>query len=210
MPQTVRVPDHPLLQHKLTLLRRTQTPTEQFRQLAREISLLLGYELLRDLPVESVTIETPLETMQSPRIAGKTVCLVSILRAGNAILDGMLDLLPSAPVGHIGLYRDHATLQPIEYYLKLPEDIAARPVILLDPMLATGNSAIAAVAMLQRHGVRSITFGCLIAAPEGVAAMTAAHPDVRIVACAIDRCLDARGYIRPGLGDAGDRYYGTC
>jgi len=205
----VTVLDHPLLRHKLTLLRDKTTPTAMFRQVAREISLLMAYEVTRDLPLETITIETPLEDMQADHLTGKKLCIVSILRAGNGILEGMLDLVPSARVGHIGLYRDHTTLQPVEYYLKLPTDVADRLVILVDPMLATGNSAIAATARLKNAGVRAIKFVCLLAAPEGIAAFTAAHPDVPVFTGAIDRELDGNGYIRPGLGDAGDRFYGT-
>lgn len=206
---TVTVLDHPLLRHKLTLLRDKRTPTGQFRQVAREISLLMAYEVTRDLPLEPIEIDTPLEPMQTEHLAGKKLCIVSILRAGNGILDGMLDLLPSARVGHIGLYRDHATLQPVEYYLKLPTDIQERLVILVDPMLATGNSAAAAASRLKQAGVTQMKFVCLLAAPEGVAAFSAAHPDVPVITGAIDRQLDENGYIRPGLGDAGDRFYGT-
>lgn len=207
--RNVTVPDHPLLRHKLTLLRDRDTPTSMFRQVAREISLLLAYEVTRDLPLETISIETPLEAMQAEHLAGKKLCLVSILRAGNGILDGMLDLVPSARVGHIGLYRDPATLQPVEYYLKLPSDIAERSVILVDPMLATGNSATAAATRLKQAGVTAMKFVCLLAAPEGIATFTAAHPDVPVFSGAIDRELDEHGYIRPGLGDAGDRFYGT-
>lgn len=201
--------DHPLLRHKLTLLRDKTTTTGMFRQVAREISLLMAYEVTRDLKLEPIQIETPLETMQAEHLAGKKLCIVSILRAGNGILDGMLDLVPSARVGHIGLYRDPATLQPVEYYLKLPNDIATRLVILVDPMLATGHSAMAAATRLKQAGVKAMKFVCLIAAPEGIAAFTEAHPDVPVFAGAIDRQLDSHGYIRPGLGDAGDRFYGT-
>jgi uracil phosphoribosyltransferase len=205
----VTIPDHPLLRHKLTLLRDRDTPTAQFRQIAREISLLLAYEATRDLPLEPIDIETPLEPMRAERLAGKKLCIVSILRAGNGILDGMLDLLPSARVGHIGLYRNPETLRPVEYYLKLPSDIADRSVILVDPMLATGHSAIAAAARLKQAGVSTMKFVCLLAAPEGVAALTDAYPDLPVFTGAIDRELDGHGYIRPGLGDAGDRIYGT-
>lgn len=208
MPNVI-VLDHPLLRHKLALLRDKATTTAMFRQVAREISLLMAYEVTRDLPLEPVQIETPLETMQAEHLAGKKLCIVSILRAGNGILDGMLDLVPSARVGHIGLYRDPATLQPVEYYLKLPSDISDRLVILVDPMLATGHSAAAAASRLKQAGVATMKFVCLLAAPEGVAAFTAAHPDVPVFTGAIDRELDSHGYIRPGLGDAGDRFYGT-
>ena len=197
------------MQHKLTLLRDRATSTAQFRHLTREIGLLLGYEVSRDLPLAPVPIDTPLEPMLSPRLAGEKLCLVSILRAGNGMLDGMLDLVPSARVGHIGLYRDPATLLAVEYYLKLPDDVAELPCILLDPMLATGNSAGVAVRRLREKGVAQIRFVCLIAAPEGLAAFAADHPDVPVFTAAIDRGLDEHGYIRPGLGDAGDRLYGT-
>lgn len=205
----VTVLDHPLLRHKLTLLRDRTTSTAQFRQMAREVSLLMAYEVLRDLPVENVDIETPLEPMRAERIPGKKLCLVSILRAGNGILEGMLDLVPSARVGHIGLYRDPATLRPVEYYLKLPSMMEERLVVLVDPMLATGNSAAAAADRLKLAGARSMKFVCLLAAPEGIATFTGAHPDVPVYTAAVDRGLDDHGYIRPGLGDAGDRFYGT-
>lgn len=205
----VTLVDHPLVQHKLTLLRDRHTPTAQFRLLAREISVLLAYEVTRPLPLETVEIETPMERMLAPRLAGKKLCFVSILRAGNGILEGMLDLVPSARVGHIGLYRNHDTLQPVEYYVKLPEDVHERLAVLVDPMLATGNSAAAAVALLKRAGVTQIRFACLIAVPEGLAVLQAAHPDVPVFTAAIDRGLDEHGYIHPGLGDAGDRLFGT-
>ncbi|MEJ0020224.1 MAG: uracil phosphoribosyltransferase [Acetobacteraceae bacterium] len=205
----VTVLTHPLVQHKLTLLRDRATPTAQFRQLTREISLLLAYEVTRDLPLDPVPIDTPLEPMMAARLAGKKLCFVSILRAGNGILDGMLDLVPSARVGHVGLYRDPATLQAIEYYLKLPEDVAQRLCIVVDPMLATGHSASAAVARVRQAGASRIRFVCLIAAPEGLATFAADHPDVPVFTAAIDRELDGHGYIRPGLGDAGDRLFGT-
>ena len=201
--------DHPLVRHKLTQLRRKETSTGGFRRLAREVGLLIAYEATRDLPLEMVPIETPLEAMEAPAIAGKKLCLVSVLRAGQGLLDGMLDLVPSARVGHVGLYRDPATLAPVEYYVKLPEDIAGRLVILADPMLATGHSAVAAVDRVLAAGARRIRFACLVAAPEGVAAMAAAHPEVPVYACALDRGLDEHAYIRPGLGDAGDRLFGT-
>jgi uracil phosphoribosyltransferase len=200
---------HPLVQHKLTLLRERSTSTGQFRQLAREISLLLGYEVTRELPLADVAIDTPLEPMLSPRLAGKKLCFVSILRAGNGILDGLLDLVPSARVGHVGLYRDPVTLRAVQYYLKLPEDVTERLCIVVDPMLATGHSASAAVARLRQAGVAQIRFVCLIAAPEGIARFTADHPEVPLFTAAIDRGLDEHGYIRPGLGDAGDRLFGT-
>jgi len=201
--------DHPLVQHKLTLLRDKATSTGEFRRLAREISLLMGYELTRDLKLETVRIDTPLEPMDAPRLAGKKLCVVSILRAGSGILDGMLDLIPSARVGHVGLYRDPSTLQAVEYYLKLPADVANRLVIVVDPMLATGNSAAAAIGRLKQAGVMSLRFACLLAAPEGLRMLAAAHPEVRVFTAAVDRGLDSHGYIRPGLGDAGDRFFGT-
>ena len=206
---TVTVIDHPLVAHKLTLLRDKATATGSFRRIAREISLLMCYEVTRDLPLHDVEIETPLERTRAPQLAGKKLCFVPILRAGNGILDGMLDLVPSARVGHIGLYRDHTTLRPVEYYLKLPSDIAERLVILVDPMLATGYSAAAAADRLKQAGVTAMKFVCLLAAPEGIAAFTEAHPDVPVFTGAIDRELDDNGYIRPGLGDAGDRMFGT-
>jgi uracil phosphoribosyltransferase len=203
------VVDHPLVQHKLTLMRTKDTPTAEFRRLVREVALLLGYEITRNLPLEERQIETPLMPMRSNALMGKKLCLVSILRAGNGLLDGMLDLLPSARVGHIGLYRDPATLRPVEYYYKVPADIAERPVIIVDPMLATANSAVAAVDRVKRDNPTDIKFACLLAAPEGVARMQAAHPDVPIYTAAVDRGLNDHGYILPGLGDAGDRIYGT-
>ena len=201
--------DHPLVQHKLTLLRDRSTSTLGFRRIAGEIALLMAYELTRDLPIEFVEIETPLERMNAPVIAGKKLCLVSILRAGNGILEGMLDLVPAARVGHVGMYRDPRTLRPVEYYLKLPEDVASRLVIVVDPMLATGNSAAAAVARVKQAGATHIRFACLLAAPEGIESFHRQHPDVAIYTGCIDRGLDEHGYIRPGLGDAGDRIYGT-
>ena len=209
MSSPVHVLDHPLVQHKLTLLRDRRTPTAQFRQLTREISLLMAYEVTRALPLETVQVETPLEPMQSARLLGKKLCFVSILRAGNGILEGMLDLVPSARVGHVGLYRDHATLLPVQYYLKLPDDLPRRLTIVVDPMLATGHSASAAITRVREAGAQHIRFMCLIAAPEGLRVFHADHPDVPVFTAAIDRCLDENGYIRPGLGDAGDRLYGT-
>jgi uracil phosphoribosyltransferase len=203
------VVDHPLVRHKLSLMRDAETSTAKFRGLMREVSLLLAYEATRDLPTEEVEIATPLERARFPVLAGKKLCLVSILRAGNGILDGMLELLPSARVGHIGLYRDPRTLAAIEYYLKLPDDLPGRDVILVDPMLATGNSAVAAISRLKEMEARSIRFVCLVAAPEGVANITKIFPDVPIVAAALDRELNDHGYILPGLGDAGDRLFGT-
>jgi uracil phosphoribosyltransferase len=207
--QQVTILDHPLVQHKLTLLRQKETATADFRQITRELSLLLAYEVTRDLPLETITIETPLERMQAPSLSGKKLCFVPILRAGTGILDGMLDLVPSARVGHIGLYRDPHTLVPVEYYLKLPEDLSERLVVLVDPMLATGHSAAAALTRLRQAGAVQLRFVCLLAAPEGLAVLAAEHPDVPVFTAAIDRALDDHGYIRPGLGDAGDRLYGT-
>jgi uracil phosphoribosyltransferase len=208
MPNLVVV-DHPLVQHKLTLMRMKETPVAEFRRLVRELALLIGYEITRDLPLTTTAIETPLQPMQAPLLAGKKVCLISILRAGNGLLDGMLDLMPSARVGHIGLWRDPATLKPIEYYYKVPTDIAERPVIIVDPMLATANSAVAAVDRVKSDGVRDIKLACLLAAPEGIARIEAAHPDVTVYTAALDEGLNDHGYILPGLGDAGDRIYGT-
>jgi uracil phosphoribosyltransferase len=205
----VTVLNHPLVQHKLTLLRRKNTATAEFRRLMRELSLLMAYEVTRDLATETVTIETPLEATEAPLLSGKKLCFLSILRAGNGMLDGMLDLVPSARVGHIGLYRDPHTLVPIEYYLKMPDDVHERVVIVVDPMVATGHSAIAAIARLQQAGVTQISFACLVAAPEGLTALADAHPGLPVYVAAIDRQLDDHGYIRPGLGDAGDRLYGT-
>ena len=201
--------DHPLVQHKLTLLRRVETTTGEFRRLAREISLLLGYEVLRDLPLGPLTITTPLEEMQAVQVHGKKLCFISILRAGEGILDGMLDLVPAARVGHVGLYRDPATHEPVEYYFKVPDALAERLCVVLDPMLATGHSAIAAVTRLKQAGAKSLKFVCLIATPEGVREFEAAHADVPIFAAGLDRQLDDHAYIRPGLGDAGDRLFGT-
>ena len=208
-PQGVTLVTHPLVQHKLTLLRQKTTATADFRQITREISLLMAYEVTRDLPIEHVAIDTPLETMEAPHLAGKKLCFVPILRAGSGILDGMLDLIPSARVGHIGLYRDPATLVPVEYYLKLPDDLPERLVVLVDPMLATGHSAAAALTRLRQAGATQLRFVCLLAAPEGLAVLRQEHPDVPVYTAAIDRQLDEHGYIRPGLGDAGDRLYGT-
>jgi len=205
----VTVVDHPLLQHKLTYVRSADTTTDNFRRLVREISQMLAYEVTRDLPTETVAIETPLETTEAPLLSGKKLCFLPILRAGNGMLDGMLDLVPSARVGHIGLYRDPHTLVPVEYYLKLPDDVEERQVIVIDPMVATGHSAVAAINRLRQAGVTQISFACLIAAPEGLMALASAHPTLPVYVAAIDRQLDDHGYIRPGLGDAGDRLYGT-
>lgn len=205
----VTVVDHPLIQHKLTFMRMKDTPTAMFRELLREISLLLLYEVARDLPLEMREIETPLETMQSPVLGGKKLCLISILRAGDGLLQGMLDLVPSARVGHVGLYRDPETLEAVEYYFKVPPSLAKRLCILVDPMLATAHSSIAAVDRVKAAGARNLKFVCLLAAPEGIAAFGKAHPDVPIFTAAIDRELNDHGYILPGLGDAGDRIFGT-
>ena len=209
MPDNVTLVDHPLVQHKLALMRRKETRTAEFRQLLREIALLLGYEVTRDLPLTSEEIETPLTKMTAPRLEGKKMVLVSILRAGNGLLEGMLELMPSARVGHIGLYRDPETLVAVEYYFKVPRDLSDRLVIVVDPMLATGNSAVAAVGRLKEEGANNIKFVCLLAAPEGIQAFSEAHPDVHIFTAAIDDHLNDHGYIVPGLGDAGDRLYGT-
>ena len=209
MPAGVTVVDHPLVRHKLTLMRTGDTGTAEFRRLLREIALLLGYEVLRDLPLATRTIETPLAPMESPKLEGKKLVLVSILRAGTGLLDGLLDLVPAARVGHIGLYRDPETLEAVEYYFKVPGHLEDRMLVVVDPMLATGNSAIAATARLKKAGARNVKFLCLLAAPEGVAAFRAAHPDVPVFTAAIDDRLNDHGYIVPGLGDAGDRLYGT-
>ncbi len=209
MHENLTVVDHPLIQHKLTLMREKTTPTAVFRQLLREISTLLTYEVLRDLPLTTKHIETPLQTMDAPVLEGKKLAFVSILRAGNGLLDGMLDLVPSARVGHIGLYRDHDTLIPVEYYFKVPDEIGDRLVIAVDPMLATSNSANAALTRLKEAGAKNIRFVSLLAAPEGIQSMLEAHPDVKIFTAAVDDHLNEKGYILPGLGDAGDRMFGT-
>ncbi len=209
MDSQITIVDHPLVQHKLTLMRDKEQPTAYFRQLLRETALLLAYEVTRDLPLETKRIETPIEVMDAPVLSGKKLCFVSVLRAGNGLLEGMLDLLPSARVGHVGLYRDPETLEAVDYYYKVPQDIGERLVIVVDPMLATANSGIAAVDRLKQGGARQLKFVCLLAAPEGVAAFTAAHPDVPLYTAALDRELNDHGYILPGLGDAGDRIYGT-
>jgi len=209
MDSQITIVDHPLVQHKLTLMRDKEQPTAYFRQLLRETALLLAYEVTRDLPLETKRVETPIEVMDAPVLAGKKLCFVSVLRAGNGLLEGMLDLLPSARVGHVGLYRDPETLEAVEYYYKVPQDIGERLVVVVDPMLATANSGIAAVDRLKQGGAQQLKFVCLLAAPEGVAAFTAAHPDVPLYTAALDRELNDHGYILPGLGDAGDRIYGT-
>jgi uracil phosphoribosyltransferase len=206
---STHVVDHPLVRHKLTLMRDKRRSTKGFRQLLNEIGMLLCYEVTRDLPIEMVDVETPLETTKAPMIAGKKLVFAPILRAGVGFLDGMLELVPSARVAHIGLYRNPETLEAVEYYFKAPADVAERLVIVMDPMLATANSAIAAIDRLKGRGVKDIRFVCLLAAPEGVARLNAAHPDVGIWTAAIDERLNEHGYIVPGLGDAGDRMFGT-
>jgi len=201
--------DHPLVQHKLTLMRRKDASTNSFRRLLNEISTLMAYEVLRDIPMQEIEIETPLEAMTGRVIDGKKLVFVSILRAGTGILDGMLAVVPGARVGHIGLYRDPRTLVAVEYYFKMPDNLHERDVVVVDPMLATGHSAVAAVDRLKEFGPKSIKFTCLLTCPEGIAAMTEAHPDVPIYTAAVDRCLDEHGHIVPGLGDAGDRIFGT-
>ena len=209
MNSNVHLIDHPLVQHKLTLMRRKDASTNSFRRLLGELSTLMAYEITRDMPLQDMEIETPMETMTGRVIDGKKQVLVSILRAGNGFLDGMLNVIPGARVGHIGLYRDPETLQPVEYYFKMPSEMHERDIIVVDPMLATGNSAAAAVARLKQTNPKSIKFVCLLATPEGIETFHSAHPDVPIYTAAIDRGLDAHGYILPGLGDAGDRIFGT-
>ncbi len=209
MDQHLTVVEHPLVQHKLTLMREKETSTAVFRQLLREISQLLAYEVTYKLPTQARRIETPLGEMDAPVLAGRKLALISILRAGNGLLDGMLELIPSARVGFVGLYRDEATLQPVQYYFKVPDHLDERLVILVDPMLATGNSSAAAVDLVKQAGAKDIRFLCLLAAPEGVARMKEAHPDVPIVTASLDERLNDIGYILPGLGDAGDRMFGT-
>ena len=200
---------HPLVQHKLSLMRDKTRSTASFRRLLREISLLLAYEVTRGLDMTTMEIETPLEVMQAPVLEGKKLALISILRAGNGLLDGILELIPAARVGFVGLYRDPATLKPVQYYCKVPDALDARMTIVVDPMLATGNSSVAAIDLLKEKGAANLRFLCLLAAPEGVARMKEAHPDVPIVTAAVDRHLNDHGYIVPGLGDAGDRMFGT-
>jgi uracil phosphoribosyltransferase len=207
--KSVTVVDHPLVQHKLTIMRDKDTSTASFRRLLREISLLLCYEVTRELELTKRTIETPLQTMEAPTLEGKKLVFASVLRAGNGLLDGMLDLVPAARVAHIGLYRDHDTLQAVEYFFKAPSDLQDRLVIVVDPMLATANSAIAAVSKLKERGAVNLRYLCLLAAPEGIERFTTAHPDVPVVTASIDERLNEKGYIVPGLGDAGDRMYGT-
>ena len=209
MTEHLTLVDHPLVQHKLSIMRDKDTSTASFRQLLREISHLLAYEVTRDLPMTTETIETPLCEMQAPMIEGKKLALISILRAGNGLLDGILDLIPAARVGFVGLYRDEETLQPVQYYFKVPENLGDRLSIVVDPMLATGNSSAAAVDLIKQAGAERIVFLCLLAAPEGVERMRQAHPDVPVVTAALDERLNEKGYIVPGLGDAGDRMFGT-
>jgi uracil phosphoribosyltransferase len=209
MASNVHLISHPLVQHKLTLMRRKDASTSTFRRLLNELASLMAYEVTRDMPTQNIEIETPLETMLSPVIDGKKLVFVSILRAGNGILEGMLNVVPGARVGHVGLYRDPKTLVAVEYYFKMPQNMQERDIIVVDPMLATGNSAIAAVDRLKELGPKSIKFVCLLTCPEGIAALQKAHPDVPIYTAAIDRQLNSHGYILPGLGDAGDRIFGT-
>lgn len=209
MSDHLTIVDHPLVQHKLTLMRDKTRSTAEFRQLLREISQLLAYEVTRSLALGTKTIETPMQTMQAPVLEGKKLALISILRAGNGLLDGVLELIPSARVGFVGLYRDEKTLQPVQYYFKVPESLEDRLVIAVDPMLATGNSSVAAIDLLKQAGAKNIRFLCLLAAPEGVKRMAEAHPDVPIVTASLDSHLNEQGYIVPGLGDAGDRMFGT-
>ena len=209
MSDNLTIVSHPLVQHKLTLMREKKTSTAVFRQLLREISQLLAYEVTRGLPMTTKSIETPMEQMDAPVLDGKKLALISILRAGNGLLDGVLELVPSARVGFVGLYRDEKTLQPVQYYFKVPEAMQDRLVIAVDPMLATGNSSVAAVDLLKQSGATNIRFLCLLASPEGVARMADAHPDVPIITAALDSHLNEKGYIVPGLGDAGDRMFGT-
>lgn len=205
----LHVIDHPLVQHKLTIMRKKETSTAGFRRLLSEISLLLAYEVTRDMPVTLETIETPLQQMEAPILDGKKICLVAVLRAGLGLLDGILQLIPAARVGHVGLYRDESTLQAVEYYFKVPTEMEERECIVVDPMLATGHSAAAAVARVKEARPKSIKFLCLLAAPEGVEYLHQHHPDVPIYTAAIDERLNEKGYILPGLGDAGDRMFGT-
>lgn len=209
MQEHLTIVDHPLVQHKLTIMRDKKTPTAVFRQVLREISQFLAYEVTRELDMTTKRIETPMQMMDAPTLAGKKLALISILRAGNGLLDGVLELIPSARVGFVGLYRDEKTLKPVQYYFKAPTELAERLVIAVDPMLATGNSSVAAIDLLKDAGAKNIRFLCLLAAPEGVVRMRESHPDVPIVTAALDEKLNDVGYIIPGLGDAGDRMFGT-
>jgi len=210
MNENLTIIDHPLVQHKLTLMRRKETPTSSFRQLLWEISMLLAYEVTRNLPLQEVSVETPVCRTKSPQLSGKKLALVSIMRAGNGLLDGILELIPAARVGFVGLYRDEETLEPVEYYCKVPDQLEDRLVIAVDPMLATGNSSVAAITRLKEAGAKDIRLLCLLAAPEGVTCMQEAHPDVQVFTASLDERLNENGYIVPGLGDAGDRMFGTC
>lgn len=209
MAGTTRIIDHPLIQHKLTHMRRRETAAAEFRRLLREIAMLMAYEVMRDQKLRMITIETPVAMTQAPVLAAKSVCLVSILRAGTGLLDGMLEVMPEARVGHIGVYRDPETLEAVEYYCKLPADIAEREVLVLDPMLATGHSAIAAIRRIKASGAATIRYVCLLAAPEGLETVYASYPEIAVYTAAVDSHLDEHGYIVPGLGDAGDRLFGT-
>ena len=209
MKHQVTIMDHPLIQHKITHMRKVETSTKEFRDLVSEVSMLLCYEATRNLPLTDVEIQTPLMKMTAKEISGKKLCVVPILRAGLHMADSILHLIPNARVGHIGMCRDEETLEPVEYLCKLPSDISQRHVYVVDPMLATGGSAIAAISRLKERGVTNLTFLCLLAAPEGINALTKAHPDISIYVGTLDTCLNERGYILPGLGDAGDRIYGT-
>lgn len=209
MTEHLTIVEHPLVQHKLTLMREKNTSTGEFRHLLREISLLLAYEVTRELELTTRGIETPMQEMEAPVLKGKKLALISILRAGNGLLDGVMELIPSARVGFVGLYRDEETLKPVQYYFKVPEGLEDRLVIVVDPMLATGNSSVAAIDLLKQAGATNLRFMCLLAAPEGVERMKQAHPDVPIITAALDEKLNDKGYIVPGLGDAGDRMFGT-
>lgn len=209
MNDNVIVMDHPLIKHKISILRDINTSSKEFRKLIEEIATLMGYEAMRDLPLNDVEVTTPIETCQAPMIAGKKLAFVPVLRAGLGMVNGLLALVPSARVGHIGLYRDHETLEPHEYYCKLPDNLDKRQLIVVDPMLATGGSAVAAINFIKQYGCNNIKFMCIIAAPEGIEKLSAAHPDVPIYVGTVDRCLNENGYIMPGLGDAGDRIFGT-
>ena len=210
MNENLTIINHPLVQHKLTLMRRKETPASSFRQLLWEISMLLAYEVTRDLPLQEVSVETPVCRTKAPQLSGKKLALVSIMRAGNGLLDGILELIPAARVGFVGLYRDEETLEPVEYYCKVPDQLEDRLVIAVDPMLATGNSSVAAITRLKEAGAKDIRLLSLLAAPEGVACMQEAHPDVQVFTASLDERLNENGYIVPGLGDAGDRMFGTC
>jgi len=209
MTYNVTITNHPLIQHKLSIMRRQETNTREFRQLLKEISILMGYEVLRDLPIKGVKVTTPMESMNAPMLACEDICIVPILRAGNGFLEGLLELFPTAKVGLIGLSRNEETLEAVKYYNKLPKDVAKRRVIVIDPMLATGNTASAAIDFVKAAGAKDIKFMSLISAPEGIKAFSEKHPDVEIYTAAVDRCLNSHGYILPGIGDAGDRIFGT-